>query len=60
MLEAEQQARRDLETKRLPAPKPVRTGKVWVWALAILLLVVLAGLVVTLMRLELVGRLTGG
>ena len=48
MLETEQQARRDLETKLLPAPKPARTGNVRVWALVILLLIALAGLAVTL------------
>ena len=42
MLEAEQQARRDLETKLLPAPKPARTGKVRVWALVVLLAAALA------------------
>ncbi|HUM91037.1 MAG TPA: hypothetical protein PLM32_06620 [Candidatus Competibacter sp.] len=40
MLEAEQQARRELETKRLPAPRPARTSKVRVWALVGLLVVV--------------------
>lgn len=33
----EQQARRELETKLIPAPKPARTGKVRVWALVVLL-----------------------
>ncbi len=42
MLEAEQQARRDLETKLLPAPKPTPVGKVQVW---ILLAVLAAALV---------------
>jgi hypothetical protein len=37
VLEAEQQARRNLETKRLPAPRPARTGKVRPWALVGLL-----------------------
>jgi hypothetical protein len=60
MLEAEQQARRDLETKLLPAPKPARTGMVRVWALVIVLLVALAALVVALIHPEMVGRLTGG
>lgn len=46
LLEAEQQARRDLETKLLPAPRPTLTGKVWLWALMILLLAALATLVV--------------
>ena len=41
MLEAEQQARRDLETKLLPAPRPAPAGKVRVW----ILLAVLAALV---------------
>lgn len=40
LLEAEQQARRELETKLLPAPKP--TGRVRPWALVILLLAALA------------------
>ena len=48
LLEAEQQTRRELETKLLPAPKPARTGNVRVWALVILLLIALAGLAVTL------------
>lgn len=40
MLEGEQQARRDLETKLLPAPppRPAPAGKGRVWALVILLL----------------------
>ena len=42
MLEAEQQARRDLETKLLPAPRPARTSKVRVWILLALLLAALA------------------
>jgi len=42
MLEAEQQARRDLETKLLPAPRPAPVGKVRVW---ILLAVLAAALV---------------
>ncbi len=33
LLEAEQQARRDLETKLLPAPRPAPVGKVRVWML---------------------------
>ncbi|MEI2771298.1 MAG: hypothetical protein ABTR20_13000 [Candidatus Competibacter sp.] len=37
MLEAEQQARRELETKLLPAPRPAQTGKVRAWALVGLL-----------------------
>jgi hypothetical protein len=40
MLETEQQARRELETKLLPAPRPAPTGKVRVWALVGLLAVV--------------------
>ena len=40
MLEAEQQARRELETKLLPAPRPAQTGKVRVWALVGLLAMV--------------------
>jgi len=42
LFEAEQAARRDLETKLLPAPRPAPTGKVWVW---ILLAVLAAALV---------------
>lgn len=42
LLEAEQQARRDLETKLLPAPRPAQTGKVRVWALVGLLAAVVA------------------
>lgn len=42
MLEAEQQARRELETKLLPAPGPARTSNVRVWALVGLLAVVAA------------------
>ena len=60
LLETEQQARRDLETKLLPAPRPARTGMVRVWALVIVLLVALAALVVALIHPEMVGRLTGG
>ena len=62
VLQAEQQARRDLETKLLPAPppSPVPTGKTRLVALVVILLVALAGLVVTLMRPELVVGLTGG
>lgn len=43
LLEAEQQARRELETKLLPTPalRPVPTSKGRLWALIILLLVVL-------------------
>jgi len=60
LLEAEQVARRELETKLLPAPRPAPTGKVRLWTLAILLLVALTGLVVALIHLELIGGLTGG
>lgn len=62
LLEAEQQARRELETKLLPAPalRPVPTSKGRLWALIILLLIALAGVAVTLVRPELVGWLTGG
>ena len=42
LLEAEQQARRELETKLLPAPGPARTSNVRVWALVGLLAVVAA------------------
>ncbi|MEI2780057.1 MAG: helix-turn-helix domain-containing protein [Candidatus Competibacter sp.] len=42
LLEAEQQARRDLETKLLPAPGPARTSNVRVWTLVGLLAVVAA------------------
>ena len=60
LLEAEQQARRELEVKLLPAPRPTMVSKGRLWALAILLLVALAGLVVTLIRPDLAGWLTGG
>ena len=40
MLEAEQAARRELETKLLPAPRPAPTDKARVWALVGLLAVV--------------------
>ncbi len=39
LLEAEQAARRELETKLLLAPRPAPTGKVRMWALAGLLAV---------------------
>jgi hypothetical protein len=42
MLEVEQQARRDLETKLLPAPKPALVGKVRVWILLAVLAAALA------------------
>lgn len=60
VLQAEQQARRDLETKLLPAPMSALAGKGRLWALAILLLVALAALVVSLVHPEFVERLTGG
>ena len=60
MLESEQQARRDLETKLLPAPRPAPVGKARLWTLAGVLLVALAGLVVILIRPELIRGLTGG
>lgn len=55
LLEIEQQARRELEMKWLPAPKtePVRNSRVWI--LLGTLLVALAVLVVTWVRPELVG-----
>jgi cytochrome c-type biogenesis protein CcmH/NrfG len=40
LLETEQQARRDLETKLLPSPRP--TGRVRPWVLLALLLALLA------------------
>jgi len=40
MLEAEQHARREWETKLLPAPSPAPTGKVRAWALVGLLVAV--------------------
>jgi hypothetical protein len=53
--------RPQLEQKLLPAPPRLApAGKVWLWTLAGLLLVALTGLVVTLIRPELIGRLTGG
>ena len=42
MLEAEQSARRELETKLLPAPRPTPTNKVQVWVLLAVLAVALA------------------
>lgn len=42
LLEAEQAARRDLETKLLPTPRSAPTGKVRVWALVVLLAAALA------------------
>lgn len=42
LLEVEQAARRDLETKLLPAPRPARTSKVLVWAWVVLLAAALA------------------
>lgn len=60
LLEAEQQARRELETKLLPAPKPAPVSKARLWTLAGVLLVVLAGLAVILIRPELIRGLTGG
>jgi len=60
LLETEQQARRDLETKLLPAPRPAPVGKARLWTLAGALLVALAGLVVILIRPELIRGLTGG
>ena len=42
MLESEQQARRELETKLLPAPRPAPTGKGRLWALLVLLAAALA------------------
>ncbi len=41
LLETEQQARRDLETKLLPAPKPTPVGKVRAWILLAMLTVAL-------------------
>lgn len=60
MLEVEQAARRELETKLLPAPRPVPAGKARLWTLVGVLLVALAGLVVILIRPELIRGLTGG
>ena len=42
LLEAEQQARRDLETKLLPAPRPAPVGKVRAWILLAALAAALA------------------
>ena len=42
VLQAEQQARRDLETKLLPAPRPAPVGKVRVWILLAVLAAALA------------------
>ena len=60
MLEVEQAARRDLETKLLPAPAPVPPPKPApashrrVWLLLILLVVTMVGLVVTLINPNLI------
>ena len=59
LLETEQQARRELEMKRLSAPRPKPVGNSRVWILLGTLLMALAALVVTLVRPELVGRLIG-
>jgi hypothetical protein len=59
LLEAEQAARRELEVKLLPSPRPAQTSKGGLWVLVILL-IALAGLAVTLVHPEMVGRLTGG
>lgn len=42
LLEAEQQARRDLETKLLPAPRPAAVGKGRLWILLAMLVALLA------------------
>lgn len=61
LLEAEQQARRELETKLLPAPVPKQKSVTLpLWMLVGLLLIVLAGLTVALIRPWLIGKLTGG
>lgn len=60
LLEAEQQTRHDLETKLLPVLRPAPTGKDRLWALVVFLFLALAVLVVTLVRPDLVGRLTSG
>lgn len=59
LLETEQQTRRELEMKLLPAPKTEPTKNNWAWILLAALLVVLAALIATLVRPELVGRLIG-
>lgn len=59
LLEAEQVAHRELETKLLPAPRPAPANKGRLWALAILLLVVLAGLMVILISPKLLDRWLG-
>ena len=55
LLETEQQARRELEMKLLPAPRTEPVGNSRVWILLGTLLVALAALVVTWVRPELVG-----
>lgn len=60
ILADEQQARRNLETKLLPAPRPAAVGKGRLWALAIVLLIALAGLVVALIHPELIRGSTNG
>lgn len=59
LLETEQQARRELEIKLLPAPKAKVTQNNRVWIRLAVLLVVLAALIAILIRPELVGRLIG-
>ena len=59
VLQVEQQSRRDLETRLLPAPRPAPVGKVRAWTLLALLLVALATFMVSLVRPELIEWLTG-
>ena len=60
LLEAEQQARRELEQKLLPAPQRPAPRSPRLILLVILLLAALVALVVSLAWPEMVGRLTGG
>ena len=60
MLENEQQSRRELEQKLLPAlSRPVQASNGRLWILLVLLALVLVGLVASLTHPELVGRLIG-
>ena len=59
VLQVEQQSRRDLETRLLPAPRPAPVGKVRAWTLLALLLVALATFMVSLVHPELIEWLTG-
>ena len=59
LLETEQQTRRDLEMKLLPAPRAEPIGNSRMWILLSMLLVALVALVVTWISPGLVGQLLG-